>query len=71
MNLPLGSMGELEGESAEGLGLHPLLFKAKKGAVTSQLAELEFGLKEQQIRRYEVSEYASASLARVRSVGEV
>ena len=34
-------MGELEGESAEGLGLHPLLFKAKKDAVRNQLAELE------------------------------
>ena len=29
------------------------------------------GLKEQQIQRYEASEYASASLARVRSVAEV
>ena len=29
------------------------------------------GLKEQQIQRYEASEYASASLARIRSVAEV
>ena len=34
-------MGELEGETAEGLGVHRLLFKAKKDAVGSQLAELE------------------------------
>ncbi len=108
---------ELEGNTAEELGLHSLLFKAKKDAVRSQLADLEeelrdyevlksgdfefgrlesvselprllisariarglsqkslagrLGLKEQQIQRYEVSEYASASLARVRSVAEV
>ena len=108
---------ELEGNTAEELGLHPLLFKAKKDAVRSQLADLEeelqdydglksgdfefgqlesvselprllikariarglsqkslagrLGLKEQQIQRYEASEYASASLARVRSVAEV
>ena len=110
-------MGELEGETAVGLGVHRLLFEAKKDAVRSQLADLEeelggyeglksggieFGqldavvevprmlirariarglsqkslasrlsLKEQQIQRYEASEYASASLARVRSVAEV
>ena len=108
---------ELEGNTAEELGLHPLLFKANKDAVRSQLADLEeelrdyevlksgdfefgrlesvselprllisariarglsqkslagrLGLKEQQIQRYEASEYASASLARVRSVAEV
>ena len=108
---------ELEHNTAEELGLHPLLFKAKKDAVRSQLADLEeelrdyevlksgdfefgrlesvselprllisariarglsqkslagrLGLKEQQIQRYEASEYASASLARVRSVAEV
>ena len=108
---------ELDGNTAEELGLHPLLFKAKKDAVRSQLADLEeelldydglklgdfefgrletvselprllirariarglsqkslagrLGLKEQQIQRYEASEYASASLARVRSVAEV
>ena len=108
---------ELEGETAEGLEMHPLLFKARKDAVRSQLADLEdelrdyerlksgdfefgelesvsqvprllirariarglsqkslagrLGLKEQQIQRYEASEYASASLARIRSVAEV
>ena len=107
----------LEGETADGLGVHPLLFKAKKDAVRSQLTDLEeelreyeglksgdfefgqldavaevprllirariarglsqkslagrLGLKEQQIQRYEASEYASASLARIRSVAEV
>ena len=35
------ALRELEGASAEGLGLHPLLFKAKKDAVRSQLADLE------------------------------
>ena len=111
------ALRELEGETAEGLGMHPLLFKAKKDAVRSQLADLEeelqdyerlksgdfefgelesvsqvprllirariarglsqkslagrLGLKEQQIQRYEASEYASASLARIRSVAEV
>ena len=110
------ALRELEGNTAEELGLHPLLFKAKKDAVRSQLADLEeelrdydvlksgdfefgqlesvselprllikariarglsqkslagrLGLKEQQIQRYEASEYASASLARVRSVAE-
>ncbi len=108
------ALDELEGETAEGLGVHPLLFKARKDAVRSQLADLEeelreyerlkygdfefgrldavadvphllirariarglsqkslagrLGLKEQQIQRYEASEYASASLARVLSV---
>ena len=111
------ALRELEGNTAEELGLHPLLFKAKKDAVRSQLADLEeelrdynvlksgdfefgqlesvselprllikariarglsqkslagrLGLKEQQIQRYEASEYASASLARVRIVAEV
>ena len=110
------ALRELEGNTAEELGLHPLLFKAKKDAVRSLLADLEeelrdydvlksgdfefgqlesvselprllikariarglsqktlagrLGLKEQQIQRYEASEYASASLARVRSVAE-
>lgn len=111
------ALNELEADSAEGSGMHPLLFKAKKDAMRSQLADLEeelrdyerlksgefefgqlesvgevpqllirariarglsqkslagrLGLKEQQIQRYEASEYASASLARVRSVAEV
>ena len=111
------ALRELEGETAEGLEVHPLLLKAKKDAVRSQLADLQeelsdyedlrsgafefdqldavaevpgllirariarglsqkslagrLGLKEQQIQRYEASEYASASLARVRSVAEV
>ena len=111
------ALRELEGETADGLGLHPLLFEAKKDAVRSQLTDLEeelrdyeglrsgdfefgqlhavaevpqllikariarglsqkslagrLGLKEQQIQRYEASEYSSASLARVRSVAEV
>lgn len=111
------ALRELEGETAEGLRMHPLLLKAKKDAVRSQLADLEdelrdyerlksgdfefreldsvadvpmllirariarglsqkslagrLGLKEQQIQRYEASEYASASLARIRSVAEV
>ena len=111
------ALRELEGETAEDLGLHPLLFKAKKDAIRSQLVDLEkelrdyevlksgdfefgrldavaevprllirariarglsqktlavrLGLKEQQIQRYEASEYASASLARIRSVAEV
>ena len=111
------ALRELEHNTAEELELHPLLFKAKKDAVRSQLADLEeelrdyevlksgdfefkrlesvselprllisariarglsqkslagrLGLKEQQIQRYEASEYASASLARVRSVAEV
>ena len=111
------ALRELEGNTAEELGLHPLLFKAKKDAVCSLLADLEeelrdydvlkagdfefgqlesvselprllikariarglsqkslagrLGLKAQQIQRYEASEYASASLARVRSVAEV
>ena len=34
-------MGALEGETVEGLGVHRLLFEAKKDAVGSQLAELE------------------------------
>ena len=108
---------ELEGQTAKDEGVHPLLLKAKRDAVWSQLADLEgelrdyerlksgdfefgrldavaevprllirariarglsqkslagrLGLKEQQIQRYEASEYASASLARVRSVAEV
>ena len=111
------ALRELEGNTAEELGLHPLLFKAKKDAVRSLLADLEeelrdydvlkagdfefgqlesvselprllikariarglsqkslagrLGLKAQQIQRYKASEYASASLARVRSVAEV
>ena len=35
------ALRELKGETAEGLGMHPLLFKAKRDAVRSQLAELE------------------------------
>ncbi len=35
------ALGELERETAESLGLHPLLFKAKKDAAKSQLADLE------------------------------
>ncbi len=111
------ALRELEGETAKELGLHPLLLKARRDAVRSQLADLEeelgdyerlksgefefgrldsvadvprllirariarglsqkslagrLGLKEQQIQRYEASEYASASLARIRSVAEV
>lgn len=111
------ALRELEGETAEELGLHPRLLKARRDAVRSQLADLEeeledyerlksgefefgrldsvadvprllirariarglsqkslagrLGLKEQQIQRYEASEYASASLARIRSVAEV
>ena len=111
------ALRELEGETAEVLGLHPRLLKARRDAVRSQLADLEeelgdyerlksgefefgrldsvadvprllirariarglsqkslagrLGLKEQQIQRYEASEYASASLARIRSVAEV
>ena len=111
------ALRELEGQTAEDEGVHPLLLKAKRDAVRSQLADLEgelrdyerlksgdfefgrldavaevprllirariarglsqkslasrLGLKEQQIQRYEASEYASASLARIRSVAEV
>ena len=111
------ALRELEAETAEGLGVHPLLLKAKKDAVNSQLTDLKdelrdfeelksggfefgqlgavsevprmlirariarglsqkslacrLGLKEQQIQRYEASEYASASLARIRSVAAV
>ena len=36
----LEALRELEGETADGLGLHPL-FKAKKDAVRSQLVDLE------------------------------
>ena len=111
------ALHELEGQTAEDEGVHPLLLKSKRDAVRSQLVDLEgelrdyerlksgdfefgqldavaevprllirariarglsqkslasrLGLKEQQIQRYEASEYASASLARVRSVAEV
>ena len=41
-----GRLRELEGETAEGLGVHPLLFKARKDAVRSQLADLEDELRE-------------------------
>ena len=37
---------ELEGNTAEELGSHPLLFKAKKDAVRSQLADLEEELRD-------------------------
>ena len=35
------ALRELEGETEEELGLHPLLLKAKRDAVRSQLADLE------------------------------
>ena len=35
------ALGELDSETAEGLAMHPLLFKAKKDAAKSQLADLE------------------------------
>ena len=35
------ALRELEGASAVGLGVHRLLFEAKKNAVRSQLADLE------------------------------
>ena len=43
------ALRELEGNTAEELGLHPLLFKAKKDAVRSQLADLE-----EELRDYDV-----------------
>ena len=105
---------ELEREVAGSSDIHPLLLKARKEAIQSQLADLEddlheyealragnfefnqlktvaglprlligariaaglsqrdlanrLGLKEQQIQRYEASDYASASLTRIRNV---
>ena len=49
-----------------------LLIRARiaRGLSQKSLAS-RLGLKEQQIQRYEASEYASASLARIRSVAEV
>ena len=108
------ALRELEREVAESSGIHPLLLKARKEAIQSQLADLEddlreyealragdfefdklktvvglprlligariaaglsqrdlanrLGLKEQQIQRYEASDYESASLTRIRNV---
>ncbi|NJM76286.1 MAG: helix-turn-helix transcriptional regulator [Acaryochloridaceae cyanobacterium RU_4_10] len=52
--------------------LPPVLIKARIAAKLSQkdLAE-RLGLKEQQIQRYEATEYASANLARVIEVSQI
>ena len=49
-----------------------MLIKARiaKGLSQKELAE-RLGLKEQQIQRYEATEYATASLARIREVAAV
>lgn len=108
------ALRQFEGESSELEGLHPLLVKARKDALRSQLADLvhdlreydalkegsfdfdqlktvaeipkllirariarglsqreladRLGLKEQQIQRYEATDYSSASLARMTNV---
>ena len=108
-------MRTLEGLSEEA-GVHPLILKAQKEAVRSQLSDLEadlreyeslksgifkldqlktvkeiptilikariaqglsqkdlaerLGLKEQQIQRYEATDYASAKLTRIREIVE-
>ncbi len=110
------TLEHLESQTGEGGGVHPLIAKAQRDAVRSQLAELEeqmaeyetlkkgefrmdglnmvadlpdvlikariaqgmsqrdlaerMGLKEQQIQRYEASDYASASFARIREVAD-
>lgn len=106
----------LEMDSGDGGNVHPLIAKARRDAVRSQLADLEkelaeydalkkgefrleglnvvaglpdvlikariaqgltqrelaerMGLKEQQIQKYEASDYASASFARIREVAD-
>ena len=110
------TLDRLEMDSGEGANVHPLIAKARRDAVRSQLADLEnelaeyealkkgefrmeglnvvaglpdvlikariaqgltqkelaerMGLKEQQIQKYEASDYASASFARIREVAD-
>ena len=110
------TLERLEMDAGEGAEVHPLLAKARRDAVRSQLADLEtelaeyealkkgefrieglnvvaglpdvlikariaqgltqkelaerMGLKEQQIQKYEASDYASASFARIREVAD-
>lgn len=109
-----GALREVDVLNEKTEGMHPLLLKARKDAIRSQLADLEddlreyealkagafdfdqlksvselpkhlirariargmsqrnlaerLGLKEQQIQRYEASEYSSASFSRIRKV---
>ncbi len=111
-----GTLERLEMDAGEGANVHPLIAKARRDAVRSQLADLEkelaeyealkkgefgmeglnvvadlpdvlikariaqgltqkeladrMGLKEQQIQKYEASDYASASFARIREVAD-
>ncbi len=110
------TLEQLEMDSDQGANVHPLIAKARKDAVRSQLTDLEaelaeyealkkgefpmdglnmvaglpdvlikariaqgltqkelaerMGLKEQQIQKYEASDYASASFARIREVAD-
>ena len=110
------TLERLELDPGQGANVHPLIAKARRDAVRSQLADLEkelaeyealkkgdfrmeglnvvaglpdvlikariaqgltqkelaerMGLKEQQIQKYEASDYASASFARIREVAD-
>lgn len=46
---------------------HLNALKSQRGSLRQELAEC-LGLKEQQVQKYEATEYASASIARVRDV---
>ena len=60
------ALRELDGETDEGLGLHPLLFKAKKDAVRSQLSDLE-----EELRDYERLKSGEFEFGRLDSVADV
>ncbi len=60
------ALRELEGATAEGLGLHPLLFKAKKDAVRSQLSDLE-----EELRDYEGLRSGDFEFGQLNAVAEV
>ena len=65
--------GGFELDALKSVGEIPrMLIKARiaKGLSQKELAE-RLGLKEQQIQRYEATEYATASLARIREVAAV
>ncbi len=60
------ALRELEGETAEDVGVHPLLFKAKKDAVRSQLADLE-----EELQDYERLKSGDFEFGELDSVSEV
>ena len=57
----------IKADGLDGFALSLVRARIAAGLSQRELAE-RLGLKEQQVQRYEVTEYASASLSRVRAV---